>query len=121
MSNTDGNQQTKFRRKGDLSLFKFREYLPAMLLNNMSTLLLITVDGLVVGNLTGSDALAAVSVFTPLTTIIGVFTSLVACGISTSLSTTMGSNEVPRSNRSRELPFGLWSTCLFWQPLSRYR
>lgn len=107
MSNTDGNQQTKFRRKGDLSLFKFREYLPAMLLNNMSTLLLITVDGLVVGNLTGSDALAAVSVFTPLTTIIGVFTSLVACGISTSLSTTMGSNEGAKIKQIKGASFWL--------------
>ena len=90
---TNDDQLNKFRRIGDLSMFKFREYLPAMILTNLSTLLLITVDGLVVGNFTGADALAAVSVFMPLTVFFGAFAALAAYGIGTSLSTSIGSNK----------------------------
>ncbi len=74
-------------------MFKFREYLPAMIMTNMSTLLLISVDGIVVGNFLGKDALSAVSVFTPLLLFVGALTEIGAIGIGTCLSTSIGSNE----------------------------
>lgn len=43
-----------------------------MVVNNLSVLLLVSVDGLVLGNLVGKNALAAVNVFYPATTLIGV-------------------------------------------------
>ncbi len=92
MDDKKDNQLNKFKRLGALSLFKFKEYLPAAILTNLSTLLLITVDGLVVGNFTGANALAAVSVFSPLSVLIGTFTILVSNAIGTSLSTSIGSN-----------------------------
>lgn len=107
MSDMNDNLLNKYRRVGDLSLFKFREYLPMMLLTNMSTLLLITVDGLVVGNLAGEDALSAVSVFSPLSILIGVLAVLTSCGISTGLSTTIGSNEGSAIKRIKGASFRL--------------
>ena len=93
MGITNEDQMNKFRRIGDLSMFKIREYLPPMILTNLSTLLLLTVDGLVVGNFSGAEALAAVSVFAPVTSFIGTINALVSYGIATGLSTSLGSND----------------------------
>ena len=42
----------EFHFDGDLTKRKLKQFFPAMLLTNISTLLLITVDGLVVGKYT---------------------------------------------------------------------
>ncbi len=89
----------RFRRKGDLTGRKLAEYLPAMLITNLSTLLLVTVDGVVAGNLVGKDALASINIFYPVTVAIGAVTILVAVGVSTSLSTAMGKNNVAELDR----------------------
>ena len=47
----------RFRRSGDLTSRKLAEYIPAMLITNISALLLISVDGIVAGNLVGKEAL----------------------------------------------------------------
>ena len=78
---------------GGLSARKIREYLPAMIITNLSTLLLVSVDGMVVGNFLGSNALSSVNVFSPAITFIGAATVLVALGIATCLSTCMGRND----------------------------
>lgn len=83
----------RFRRKGDLTGRKLGEYIPAMLITNLSTLLLVSVDGIVAGNLVGSDALSAVNIFYPVTVLVGSLSILVASGVSTSLSTAMGRND----------------------------
>lgn len=75
---------------------KIREYFPAMLMTNLSTLMLISVDSLVAGNLLGEDALSSVTIFYPVTVLIGAYTTLVALGISTSISTAIGSNNQER-------------------------
>ena len=93
MNNIKNGNLNKYRRIGDLSMNKLMEFLPATIMNSLSTLLLISIDGLMVGNFMGEEALAAVSVFSPLTTLIGAFTVLVSYGISTSLSTSIGKNE----------------------------
>jgi Na+-driven multidrug efflux pump len=75
---------------------KIKEYFPAMLMTNLSTLMLISVDSLVAGNLLGEDALSSVSIFYPVTVLVGAYTALVALGISTSISTALGSNNQER-------------------------
>jgi len=87
---------SEFRRNGSLMRKKVKEYFPAMLLTNLSTLLLISVDGLVVGNFLGGDALSSVNIFYPVTALVGAYTTLVALGISTSISTAIGSNNQER-------------------------
>ncbi len=86
----DHVSEERFRIEGSLSMRKIMEYLPAMIVTNISTLLLISIDGLVVGNLVGDDALASVSFFSPMVGAIGVVTAVVSMGAATSLSTCMG-------------------------------
>ena len=83
----------RFRRKGDLTGRKLDEYIPAMMITNLSTLLLVSVDGVVAGNLVGEEALSAVSIFYPVTILTGAISMLAASGISTSISTAMGKND----------------------------
>ena len=51
---------TKYRRKNSLIRMKYLEYVPVLFITNLSSLLLITLDGIFVGNYIGSVALAAV-------------------------------------------------------------
>ncbi len=94
-----------FKRNGSLMRRKLLEYLPAMMITNLSNLLLISVDGLVVGNFLGKDAFASVNVFGPVTTFIGAVTCLAAMGIATNLSTAIGSNRQDEINRVRGASF----------------
>ncbi|MCR4611127.1 MAG: polysaccharide biosynthesis C-terminal domain-containing protein [Lachnospiraceae bacterium] len=94
-----------FKRKGNLMQRKILEYLPAMLITNISNLLLISVDGLVVGNMIGKEAYASVNIFEPVISLIGAFSILLSAGISTSLSTAIGTNSQKEINRVRGASF----------------
>ncbi|MBO5496877.1 MAG: hypothetical protein J5967_05685 [Oscillospiraceae bacterium] len=85
-----------FQMNGMLTAFKLKKYLPTMILTNLSNLLLVSVDGLVVGNLLGANALASVNIFYPATIFIGVLSVLASCGISTCLSLYIGKNDLSK-------------------------
>ena len=87
------NLEKKFARDGSLTRKKLFEYIPAMVITNLSTLLLLSVDGLVLGNFVGKDALAAVNIFYPATLFIGVVSLLVGVGASSAISTCMEISE----------------------------
>ena len=89
----------KYRRMGALSARKLREYIPAMIMTNLSSLLLLTVDGVVAGNLIGQDALASINIFYPASILAGAATMLVSAGVSISLSTAMGKNDQAELDR----------------------
>lgn len=82
--------QERYRGDGKLTRKKLRKYIPVMLVNNLSVLLLVTVDGLVLGNLVGPKALAAVNIFYPATVLIGAAAALVASGAGASISVAVG-------------------------------
>ena len=84
----------RFQRNDSLLNHKLFSYLPFMILTNLSTLLLSSVDGLVVGNLVGSSALSSVSIFRPVAIVISIASVFIATGISTALSTRMGENRI---------------------------
>ena len=84
----------RFQRNDSLLSRKLLSYLPFMILTNLSTLLLSSVDGLVVGNLVGSSALSSVSIFRPVAIVISIVSVFIATGISTALSTRMGENRI---------------------------
>ena len=84
---------------GSLGWRKLREYIPPMLVTNLSTLLLVSVDGVVVGNLVGSTALASVNLFYPITMFIGVVSVWIASGCSTAISNSIGTNDQDRIAR----------------------
>jgi len=85
--------EARYRRHGALTDKKLREYIPIMVVNSLSVLLLVSVDGLVLGNLVGKSALAAVNIFYPATTLIGVASVLVGCGTGTSLAVAVGKGD----------------------------
>ncbi len=90
----EASLETRFQRKGTLIHKKLLEYLPALIVTNMSTFLLLSVDGLVVGNLIGAEALSAVNIFYPVTIFIGAATAILSTGASSALSTCMGKNKI---------------------------
>ena len=96
MTKENENIRERFRRSDALIVKKLFEYIPVMIITNLCSLLLISVDGLVVGNLVGENALASVSIFRPITVLIGVASVLVATGIGTTLSLCMGENDDKR-------------------------
>ena len=89
----DSHIEERFQRTSDLTSHKLLEYIPALLLTNLSTLVLVTVDGLVAGNLVGNEALSSVNLFYPVSVTVGILSVLAASGISTCLSTRMGKND----------------------------
>ena len=96
------NLEKKFARDGSLTRKKLLEYIPAMVITNLSTLLLLSVDGLVLGNFVGKDALAAVNIFYPATMFIGVVSQLVGVGASSAISTCMGRNDLEALSRLKK-------------------
>ena len=86
----DSKIEKKYRLSKDFTFSKLLEYLPPMIVTNISTLLLITVDGIVAGNLVGQDALSAISIFGPVDTFIGAITAVVSTGASAVLSSRIG-------------------------------
>ncbi len=96
------NLEKKFARDGSLTRKKLLEYIPAMVITNLSTLLLLSVDGLVLGNFVGKDALAAVNIFYPATLFIGVVSQLVGVGASSAISTCMGRNDLETLSRLKK-------------------
>lgn len=82
-----------FRIKGTLTAEKLMEYLPIMIFTNLSTLLLLSVDGIVVGNLVSAEALSSVNILLPAISFIGVISILVTSGSALCLSNSIGKNE----------------------------
>ena len=91
----------QYRRDGALIKRKLIEYIPVMMMTNLSVLLLTSVDGLVVGNYYGSDALSSVNIFYPVILLTGSLSVLTASGIATSMSTASGMNDSEKLNRIR--------------------
>ena len=83
----------KYRRKGGLTARKLWEYIPVMIVTNLSLLLINTVDGVVAGNFVGPKALSSISIFFPIVLLTSAFSSLVASGIGTCISNAMGKSD----------------------------
>ncbi len=73
------------------------QFLPGMLLTNVSTLILIDVDSVVIGNMVGSTAFAAVAVIGPIVSLIGVLVSAFGgFSIGVALGQAIGSNDLQK-------------------------
>ena len=95
------NMEALFPRKGTLTGKKLQEYIPIMILTNMSVFILSTVDGVVAGNLISGKALAAINIFFPAMVIITVFSAIVDSGAATSMSTCIGKNDIEAIRRTK--------------------
>ena len=98
---SDFRTDNEFKFDGDLTKRKLKQYFPAMLMTNLSTLLLITVDGLVVGNFCGSNALSSVNIFQPATVAIGIISMVISAGASARLSQGMGQIDIKGLYKTR--------------------
>ncbi len=94
--------EKKYRLSKDFTFSKLLEYLPPMIATNISTLLLITVDGIVAGNFVGEDALSAISIFGPVDTFIGAITAIVSTGASTVLGSRIGEVDTERIMQAKK-------------------
>lgn len=94
MENNWREEEKRYKRNGTLIRIKLMEFIPYMIMTNLSILLITSVDGIVVGNLVSDDALSAISIFYPIVFAIGIFSVLISAGISTSLSIAMGKNNL---------------------------
>ena len=101
MTENNTTVESRFMRTGSLTRVKLMEYIPVMILTNMSVFLLSTVDGLVAGNLISSQALASINIFYPAMIAVTVISSVVDSGSATSLSTSMGTNDIERIRRTK--------------------
>lgn len=93
MNQTGSSIENKYRITGKISQAKMIEYLPLSLLTSMSSLLLSSVDGIVVGNLVSDEAFASVNIFSPVAFLAGMVSVLAANGISVCLSVAGGKND----------------------------
>ena len=91
--------EDRFKRNGTLSAKKLRQYIPVMFVNNLSVLLLVAVDEMVVGNLMSDNALAAVNIFFPATLLIGVLPLLIGSGSAISISSAVGESDFDKLRR----------------------
>lgn len=89
----ESSEPHEYRRKGSLIRRKLAEYVPVMILTNLSILLISTVDQIVAGNFIGKAAMSSISIFYPLSIVIGVFSGPVASGIATAISSAQGEND----------------------------
>ena len=82
----------KYRRNWKLVRSKLLEYIPVMIITNLSVFLISSVDGVIAGNFVGKEAFSAINIFFPISVFTGAFSVIASYGISTSLSTAMGRN-----------------------------
>lgn len=78
--------EKKYKRKNSLIRLKLLEYIPILVVSNISIFLILTVDSIVLGNYVGSDALAAVQIFYPVNVLLGVFAAIISNGTANCLS-----------------------------------
>lgn len=97
-SETNGSMKAYLRTNRLLSE-RIRNYLPSVLLTNSSALVFPLVDTLIVGNLIGGEALAAVSLSAPIFVVSSIFTKILSAGLSKSLSIYLGKNDKDGINR----------------------
>ena len=83
---TANDQLSPYMKSESVTLRRFRDFIPVMLITNLSNLLLVTANGLVAGNYVGSDGFACISLVAPVEALINTASTLAACSISTSLS-----------------------------------
>lgn len=88
-----------YERTGELVREKFREYLLPTILTSLAMSLANVVDSVIVGNLLGDEALAAVGLSSPVIYIINFLYMLIGIGGMTCASISMGKREMGRSSR----------------------
>lgn len=104
---TANDQLSPYMKSESVTLRRFRDFIPVMLITNLSNLLLVTANGLVAGNFVGSSGFACISLIEPVEALINTASTLAACSISTSLSKAMGSGDAEAFDRAKSISLQL--------------
>lgn len=88
-----------YHRKSTLIDTKFTEYLWSIIFAAMAMSANVIVDGIIVGNLLGADALAAVNIAGPVPMLVSVFSIVIGLGGATSIAIQKGRREPALANR----------------------
>ncbi len=111
-----GNDEikTRFKRTDTLIRMKYLEYVPILFITNLSTLLLVSVDGLMVGNFVGDMALEAVNIFVPIEVLFSAYIAIIAHGIADSFADAMiGTNPIERLYNGKAMKFVILVSVVF--------
>ncbi len=107
MNTTEKGLEKYKRNLGEEELVrrKLFEYIPIMIITNLSVLLISSVDGIIAGNFVGKEAFSSINIFFPISVFIGAFSTIAACGISTSISTAIGRNDTKAVSKIKGASF----------------
>lgn len=90
----------ELRRNDKLITKKYKEYFVPTLLMAMSSSMAIIVDGIIVGNMLGANALAAVNVCMPIMQLFSALSVLIGMGAATVISVSKGKRDNDTANRT---------------------
>lgn len=88
-----------YKRNGNLLNSKYKEYLLPTIISAMSILLSSIIDGIIVGNLIGADALSAVNLSQPVVLFFQALFFLIGIGGSTIVSIAKGQRKSEKANK----------------------
>ena len=90
---TKSEIEKKYKLNDNLIRIKLLQYIPVLVISQLSTMLILSVDGIIVSNYVGQEALAAVQIFHPVTAFLGVFTAIISNGTAHCLSARIVKND----------------------------
>ncbi len=99
-------QSKTFKRNGHLLEKKFKEYLIPTTLSGMSMMIACIVDGIIVGQTMGADAMAAVNVAEPIVMFLQIVFMLFAAGGATLVSVAKGERDKNKAHTAFTLSLG---------------
>ncbi len=106
--------KSRFKRTDSLIRMKYLEYVPVLFITNLSTLLLVSVDGIVVGNFIGDMALEAVNLFVPIEVLFSAYIAIIAHGIADCFADAMvGDNPIERLYNGKATKFVIIISVIF--------
>ena len=106
--------KSRFKRTDSLIRMKYLEYVPVLFITNLSTLLLVSVDGIVVGNFIGDIALEAVNMFVPIEVLFSAYIAIIAHGIADCFADAMvGDNPIERIYNGKATKFVIIISIIF--------
>lgn len=90
---TKSEIEKKYKLNDNLIRIKLLQYIPVLVISQLCTMLILSVDGIIVSNYVGQEALAAVQIFHPVTAFLGVFTAIISNGTAHCLSARIVKND----------------------------
>ncbi|MBE5859003.1 MAG: hypothetical protein E7301_02610 [Butyrivibrio sp.] len=89
-----------FEQNNNLIRSRLRSYFFSYVIANLANMLLTNIDGIILGNYVGSDALSAVNIFYPINIMVASVTTLLCAGVSKYIPVIIGKNDTESLDRA---------------------